>query len=65
MIPVSIDNYNLLQDAYISDCGTTYQAAALDCEGNEVTLYWSVINYDDYTTDDMALDCDWSKPFIK
>ena len=66
MIRVNINNYNLLQDAYITDCGTMYKALALDGDGNEIYLYWEVINYDDdYITDDMSLDCDWDKPFIK
>jgi hypothetical protein len=65
MIKVNINNYDLLQDAYLSDCGMMYQALAVDQDGNDVMLYWNVINYDDaYMVDDTSLDCDWNDAYI-
>ncbi|MFD1179191.1 hypothetical protein ACFQ3W_23260 [Paenibacillus puldeungensis] len=48
-----------IQDPYVSDNGEQYIAHAIDAEGNEYLITWSVINYE--TTDESEA-CNWDEP---
>ena len=52
---------HLIQDAYVSDCGTQYQASAEDMEGNVYVVRWDVICADE-DLDDESNACNWNKP---
>ena len=47
------------QDPIISDDGERYTAPALDEQGNEYIISWSVI---DFETTDESTSCDWDNP---
>jgi hypothetical protein len=47
------------QDPYVNDNGDMYTAPALDAQGNEYIIAWSVI---DYETTDESTSCDWDNP---
>lgn len=51
--------YRTTQDPYVSDEGDTYQAHALDAEGNEYLITWEVANGE---TEDESDACDWDSP---
>ncbi|MGN7360002.1 hypothetical protein ACTHPF_26855 [Paenibacillus sp. SAF-054] len=47
------------QDPHISDDGEMYTALAVDAEGNEYILAWTII--DPEITDESSI-CDWNNP---
>jgi hypothetical protein len=52
--------YTLTQDAYISSDGKTYQATAVDKNGDDYMVYWDVIDWDNIDEiDDESNMCDW------
>lgn len=57
---VQIDGLTLglTQDAYISDSGKTFEASAVDGEGNEYQVYWNII----WDAEEGLETCDWRKP---
>lgn len=63
MQKLTIDNieYELQQDAYISDNNETYQAVATDKDGNQYQIYWDILTDDDQGDDRNS--CDWDKPY--
>lgn len=51
--------FRTTQDPYITDDGESYKAEAISSFGDEVTVYWEVI--DNETTDESEA-CDWDNP---
>ena len=59
--PVEFDGkiYRPQQDAYISNNGETYEARALDQDGNYCMIYWDIICPN---SDDGSDHCNWDHP---
>lgn len=59
VITVNEATLKTTQDPHITDDGDMYTAPAIDAEGNEYILTWSII---DPEITDESIICDWDNP---